>query len=89
MCVCVLLGHFHRQLLETVYFNKVELRPLVAQLITSVSWLTTRLTVVCELVVKHHPAVGQRRAAVPERHLDAVVDLGARHVSGDGEHVDS
>lgn len=46
------------------------------------------LTVVRELVVKDHPTVGHRGAAVPERHLDAVVDLCSRHISGDGKHVD-
>lgn len=46
------------------------------------------LTVVGELVMQDHSAVSQR-AAVSERHLDAVVDLGSRHVSGEGKHVDS
>ena len=46
------------------------------------------ITVIGELVVQHHPAVGQGGAAVAERHLDAVVDLSTRHVSGDGKHVD-
>lgn len=40
------------------------------------------------LVLQDHSAVGQRRAAVAEGHLNAVVDLGARHVGGDGKHVD-
>lgn len=42
-----------------------------------------------ELVVQDHPAVGQRGAAVAERHLDAVVDLSARHIGGNGKHADS
>lgn len=46
------------------------------------------ITVIGELVVQHHPAVGQGGAAVAERHLDAVVDLSTRHVGGDGKHVD-
>lgn len=40
-------------------------------------------------MVQHHPAVSQRRATVAERHLDAVVDFGARHIGGNGKHVDS
>lgn len=46
-------------------------------------------TVISELMVQDHPAVGQRGAAVAEGHLDAVVDFSARHISGDGKHVDS
>lgn len=46
------------------------------------------LTVVGHLVLQDHVAVGQRRAAVAEGHPNAVVDLGARHVGGEGEHVD-
>lgn len=34
-------------------------------------------------------AVGGGGATVPERHLDAVVDLGAGDLRGSGEHVDS
>lgn len=46
-------------------------------------------TVVGELVVQHHATVAHGRVAVAERHADAVVDLGACHVGGDGKHVDS
>lgn len=46
-------------------------------------------TVIRELVVQDHPAVGQRGAAVAERHLDAVEDLSTRDISGNGKHVDS
>lgn len=45
-------------------------------------------TAIGELVQKDHPAVGHRRAAVAERHLDAAEDLSARHVSRKGEHAD-
>lgn len=46
-------------------------------------------TVISELVEQDHPAVGQRGAAVAERHLDAVEDLSTRHIGGNGKHVDS
>lgn len=36
-----------------------------------------------------HPAVRHRRAAVIDRHLDAVEDVNACHISGNGKHVDS
>lgn len=50
--------------------------------------LVGTLTVIGHLVLQDHVAVGRRRAAVAEEHLNAVVDLGAGYVSRDGKHVD-
>lgn len=40
-------------------------------------------------VQQHHPAVRHGGAAVSDGRLDAVEDFRARHVSGNGKHVDS
>lgn len=54
-----------------------------------ITMLAVIFTVIGELVVQDHSAVGHRGAAVAEKHLDAVVHFSARHISGDGKHVDS
>jgi hypothetical protein len=46
-------------------------------------------TLIGELVSDHHSAVSSSAVTVVQRHLYAVVDLRAGHVSREGEHVDS
>lgn len=56
-------------------------------------WLFTLISEVLKVknwcrTVQDLMTAGQRRAAVAERHADALVDLSSRHISENGKHVD-